>query len=120
MTQVPSTPHRYFQLLVKIQQENGLQLVEAHKNNKAGKFKSFKIIYPKLLLFSGWTYMYMYILEAATGGVLYKKVFLKFAQCSQKNTCVGASQLYKKETPIKVFSWEYCKIFKNNDFEEHL
>ena len=59
-------PHRYFQLLVKIQRENGVQLVEAHKNNKAGKFKSFKIIYPKLLLFSGtnlqicWMNLYVY------------------------------------------------------------
>ena len=31
-------PHRHFQLLVKIQWENGVQLVEGHNNNKAGKF----------------------------------------------------------------------------------
>ena len=35
---VPSMPHRHFQLLVKIQRENGVQLVEGHNNNKAGKF----------------------------------------------------------------------------------
>ena len=29
--------------------------------------------------------------EAATGGVLQKKVFLKIMQISQKNTCVGVS-----------------------------
>ena len=27
---------------------------------------------------------------------------------------------YLKETPIQVFSCEYCKIFKNTYFEEHL
>ena len=104
MTQVPSTPHRYFQLLVKIQQENGLQLVEVHKNNKAGKFKSFKIIYPKLLLFSGWTYMYMYILEAATGGVLYKKGVLKICTMfTEKHLCWSLSTLQKRNTNKGVF-----------------
>ena len=29
-------------------------------------------------------------------------------------------QLYLKETPAQVFSCEYCKIFKNTYFEEHL
>ena len=26
----------------------------------------------------------------------------------------------KKETPAQVFSYEYCKMFKNTYFEEHL
>ena len=29
---------------------------------------------------------------------------------------VGGLQLYEKETPTQVFSWEYCKIFKNISF----
>ena len=29
-------------------------------------------------------------------------------------------QLYLKETPAQVFSCEYCKIFNNTYFEEHL
>ena len=29
--------------------------------------------------------------EAATGGALWEKVFLKISQNSQENTCVGAS-----------------------------
>ena len=33
--------------------------------------------------------------EAATGGVLWKKVFLKILQNSQENTCVGVSFLIK-------------------------
>ena len=38
MAQVPSIPHRHLQLLARIGQENGVQLVEGHNNNKAGKF----------------------------------------------------------------------------------
>ena len=38
MTQDPSMPHRHLQLLVKIQQENGVWLVEGLDNNKGGKF----------------------------------------------------------------------------------
>ena len=29
-------------------------------------------------------------------------------------------RLYEKEAPTQVFSCEYCKIFKNYYFEEHL
>ena len=29
-------------------------------------------------------------------------------------------QLYQKETPTQLFSGEYCEIFKNTYFEEHL
>ena len=35
------------------------------------------------------------ITEAATGKVLYKKLFLKFLQYSHENTCVGVSFLIK-------------------------
>ena len=29
-------------------------------------------------------------------------------------------QLYQKETPTQIFSWQYCEIYKNSYFEEHL
>ena len=44
----------------------------------------------------------MVFTEATTGGALLKKAFLKISQYSQ------------------AFSCEYCKIFKNTYFEEHL
>ena len=69
-------------------------------------------------------------LEVATRGVLWKKLFLKISQNSQKNTSARVSfltklqaselQLYKKETLALVFSWEFCEIFKNTFFTEHL
>ena len=37
----------------------------------------------------------LYELEAATGGFLLKKVFLKFSKYSQENTCVRVSTLIK-------------------------
>ena len=46
-----------------------------------------------------------------------KKAVLKNSQYSQENTCVRVPE---KETPTQVFSCEYCKIFKNTYFEEHL
>ena len=59
-----------------------------------------------------------------------KKLFLEISQYSLENNCVGVSfywscrasvlQLYLKETPTLVFPCEYCEIFKNTNFEEHL
>ena len=62
------------------------------------------------------------ITEAATGGVLYKKVFLKLLQNSQENTCVSVSacNFIIKETLAQVFSYEFCKILKKISFTEHL
>ena len=65
--------------------------------------------------------------EAATGGVLLKKVFLKKSQNSQGNTWIEHLSYYsseacsfiKKETPTQVFSSEICEIFKNTFFTEH-
>ena len=48
--------------------------------------------------------------EAATGGVLWKNLFLKISQYS----------FYLKETPTQDFSSEYCEIFKNTYFKEYL
>ena len=67
--------------------------------------------------------------EAATGSVLQEKMFLKFSENSQGNTCAIASFLtklqasdnfVKKETLTHVFSFDFCEIFKNTIFTEHL
>ena len=68
--------------------------------------------------------------EAATRGVLYKKVFLEFSQSSQENTCARASFLIKlqakafnfikKEALAQVFFCEFCENSKNTFFTEHL
>ena len=68
--------------------------------------------------------------EAATRGVLWKKVFLEISQNSQENTCVRASFLIKlqaqacnfikKETLTQVFPYEFCEISKSTFFTEHL
>ena len=47
-------------------------------------------------------------LEAATRGILWKKVFLGISQNAQENTCA------------RVFSYGFCKISKNTIFTEHL
>ena len=64
--------------------------------------------------------------EAATGSVLWKKVFLKIPQNSQENTCArvsfliklqsGGLQIYQKEILKQVYSCEFCEIFKNTFF----
>ena len=59
--------------------------------------------------------------EAIAQGVP-KKVFLKFPQNSQENTCTTVSfsikcrlacNFIKKGTLVQVFSCEFCEIFKN-------
>ena len=52
--------------------------------------------------------------EAATKGVLCKKLFFKILQYSQES-CRPL-----KEIPTQVFSSEYCEIFKYTYFEKHL
>ena len=59
-----------------------------------------------------------------------KKVFLKISENSQENTLCqslffnkvagGTCNFIKKETQAEAFSYEFCEIFKNNCFEEHL
>ena len=52
--------------------------------------------------------------EAATRGVLGKKVFLEISQISQ------ACNFMKKETLEQVFFCDFCEISKNTFFTEHL
>ena len=55
-------------------------------------------------------------------------MFLEISQNSQENICardsflikLQASVFIKKETLAQVFSSEFCKIFKNIFFTEHL
>ena len=62
--------------------------------------------------------------EAATRGVLCKKVFLEISQNSQENTSARVSffkqscrpqfcNFIKKETLAQMFSCEFCEISKN-------
>ena len=50
--------------------------------------------------------------EAATEGVLWKKVFLEISP--------QACNFIKKETLTQMFSYEFCEIFNNTFFIEHL
>ena len=59
--------------------------------------------------------------EAATKGVLWKKVLLEISQNSKKNTCAKVSiKLYLKRDSAQVFSCEFCEISINTFFTEHL
>ena len=65
--------------------------------------------------------------EVAIASVLYKKVFWKNSQNSQESTCTRTSVLaklqadvIKKEILAQVFPYEFCDIFKNTFFQEHL
>ena len=46
-----------------------------------------------------WSYIILTSTEAATGGVLLKKVLLKILQNSQENTCARVSFLIKLQAP---------------------
>ena len=58
----------------------------------------------------------MYKIEAATGGVLKKKksVLKNFIKFTGKHmyTRPMVCNFFKKETLARVFSYEFCKIFK--------
>ena len=66
--------------------------------------------------------------EAATEGVLLKKVFLEISKNLQENTCARVSfiiklhawNFIKKESVAQVYCYEFCKISKNTFFTEHL
>ena len=62
---------------------------------------------------------------------LFKKMLLKnFAKFAEKQLCWSLflnkvtvrrpANLLKKETPAQVFPYEFCEIFKNTYFVEHL
>ena len=45
-------------------------------------------------------------------------MFLKISQNSKENTC--ACNFIKKKTLAQLFSCEFCEMFKNTLFAEHL
>ena len=50
--------------------------------------------------------------ETATGGVLWKKVFLKISQNSQKNTCATVAFLIKKRPWHRCFRVNFAKFLR--------
>ena len=72
----------------------------------------------------------IHILEAVFWRCSTKQVFLKISENSQENTGAklhfkinlqaSACNLIKTETLAQVFSSEFCQIFKNSFFKEHL
>ena len=72
-----------------------------------------------------------FLTEAAIAGVLQEKVFLEILQNSQENTCARVSVLNKvtglwPATLLKKILWHrcfpvnFCQMFKNTFFTEHL
>ena len=63
-----------------------------------------------------------YLQKGGTEVVLRKRCSWKIPQNSQKNTFVGVSFLIilLKKTLIQLFSCEFCKIFKNTFYIEHI
>ena len=64
--------------------------------------------------------------EAATWEILWKKLFLRFHNVHKKKTGLeslfnkfSGRQVYLKKIPTR-FSCEYCEVFKNTNFEQHL
>ena len=66
--------------------------------------------------------------EAVTRSCSVKKVFLKISQNSQENTCASSfliklqtsGNFIKKEALVQVFPDEFCEIFMNTFFIEHI
>ena len=59
------------------------------------------------------------IFRSSRQGCSIKKLFLKISQNSQENSSARAL-LIKREALTQVLSCEFCKIFKNTFFTEHL
>ena len=57
---------------------------------------------------------------AATGGVLYKNVFLKNLQNPQENTCASVSFNLRPATFLKKRLWHRCFPVNFAKFQEHL
>ena len=60
------------------------------------------------------------ITEAATRAVLQERCTWKFRKIHRKIPVPEACNFIKKETLAEVFSFEFCEIFKNTFFTEHL
>ena len=58
--------------------------------------------------------------KQSPGVILWKKMFLNNLQNSQEIHRLQACNFTRKETPTQVFSCEFCEIFRNIFFLEHL
>ena len=58
--------------------------------------------------------------KQSPGDILWKKMFSNNLQNSQEIHRLQACNFTRKETPTQVFSCEFCEIFKNIFFMEHL
>ena len=89
-------------------------------------FNSFKGCLPQILL-GPFSNTFSQIAEVVVPGCSTKYLFLKFFKNSQENICAGVSIQMQALRPAFVnrdsstdFSFEFCKVFKNNFYTEHL
>ena len=84
---------------------------------------SYSVIFIKkinLLHLHHWSFLGKFIIffRSSHQNCFMKKAVLKnFCNIHRK---VAELQPYQEETPTRMFSSEYCQIFKNTHFEEHL
>ena len=57
-------------------------------------------------------YQTIFVLQKQPQDIFYKKVFLKFSQNSQKNTCIGVSFLLKKRPGHRFFPVSFVKFLR--------
>ena len=89
---------------------------------------TWKLIKNCMVLLLIFNYSELRNTEAATRGVLWKKVILRnFTKLTGKHLCnsllfnkVAGPRLIKKETLVQVFSCKFCEISNNTFFTEHL
>ena len=100
----------------------------AHAQKWCGHPSCLEKLWNIWLLFCEFNLVIMVNTEAATRGVLIKKVFLEISQDSQENTCVRVSFLIKKRPAhlLKKRPWHRCfpvnfvKLLKTPFLPEHL
>ena len=78
--------------------------------------KTFMIesIFSQTAMFERWTF------RSSHRRCSVKTMFLKILQNSEENTFARVCNFIKKDTLAQVFSREFCEIFKNTFFIEHL
>ena len=83
------------------------------------KANGLKIRYVLPLVLTWWKFNKFSPYRDSHRGCSIKKVFLKVSQNQQVNR-PQARNFIKKETLTQMFSCEFCQIFKNTFFIEHL
>ena len=107
----------------------GVQRMKANESDF--RFQNETIIQCKTTIYSAtsfWKYNVLILLklygtaehlQKQPPEVLHKKACSK-QFCNFYRKTPESLQLYQKQTPTQVFSCEYCEIFTNTYFEEHL